>query len=209
MIDRQSTIQQKFDRGASRYLRNPITHWVGRSELTAFRNMLPPIKKFGENPALDFGCGTGRVTALLLEMGFQVTGYDLSPRMLERARTSIGENLNARFTSDPNTLHDQWPVITALGVLDYYEDTAPLWKAWQQLIALDGTLLVTAPNAKSPLAQLYAFFSRFTCQAYLTTVERLIPVARTYGFSLQDSRVVFPQQRWGHTLVLRFQANPQ
>ena len=36
--------------------------------------------------ALDFGCGTGRSTRLLREAGFVVTGVDIAPSMIDRAR---------------------------------------------------------------------------------------------------------------------------
>ena len=168
--------------------------------------MIPPsIKRTGENPVLDFGCGTGRVTAMLLEMGFKVTGYDISPGMLEQARITIGERPEVIFTADREAIHVQWPLIVALGVLDYYKDTASLWSEWKQLLAPGGILLVTAPNAHSPLAWLYSIFSRFTCQAYATTTERLQPLAEAQGFSMISSKTVFPQHQWGHTIVLGFQ----
>lgn len=36
--------------------------------------------------ALDFGCGAGRSTRLLQTLGFQTTGVDVSPAMLQHAR---------------------------------------------------------------------------------------------------------------------------
>ena len=36
--------------------------------------------------ALDFGCGTGRSTRFLRDLGFEVVGVDISGSMLERAR---------------------------------------------------------------------------------------------------------------------------
>lgn len=36
--------------------------------------------------AIDFGCGTGRSTRLLHALGFDVTGVDISPSMIARAR---------------------------------------------------------------------------------------------------------------------------
>lgn len=207
MTELYSLIRQRFDRRAIQYLRNPITQWVGRSELSALREMLPLLKQSAENRALDFGCGTGRVTAMLLEMGWKVTGFDISSGMLEQARIAMGKHPDVIFTSDPDSLHDQWPVIVALGVLDYYEDTTPLWQQWRRLLAPGGTLLVTAPNARSPLAWFYAFCSRFTCQAYVTTPESLLPVAKAHGFSMISLKTVFPQQQWGHTFVLGFQLN--
>lgn len=54
----------------------------------AFRD-LPAI--LGEHiqgrQAVDFGCGTGRSTRFLRELGFQVIGVDISEEMLAQART--------------------------------------------------------------------------------------------------------------------------
>ena len=41
-------------------------------------------REFGD-PVLELGCGTGRITMALAQMGKRVTGLDLSERMLERA----------------------------------------------------------------------------------------------------------------------------
>jgi SAM-dependent methyltransferase len=40
--------------------------------------------------ALDFGCGTGRLTEAMCAYADQVTGYDISPGMLEKARARGG-----------------------------------------------------------------------------------------------------------------------
>ena len=111
MTELISFIRQRFDRRSVQYLRNPITHLVGHSELSALKTMLPPLKQSAENLALDFGCGTGRVTAMLLEAGFKVTGFDISSGMLEQACAAMGENPNVIFTSDSTALLDQWPSI--------------------------------------------------------------------------------------------------
>ena len=53
----------------------------------AFRD-LPSI--FAEHVrgkrALDFGCGTGRSARLLRQLGFQVIGMDIAPKMIAKAR---------------------------------------------------------------------------------------------------------------------------
>src|SRR6187401_2434871 len=40
-------------------------------------------------PACDMGCGPGQVAQYLHERGVQVTGIDLSPAMIERARRLV------------------------------------------------------------------------------------------------------------------------
>jgi SAM-dependent methyltransferase len=41
------------------------------------------------DPLLELGCGTGRLLAPLAAAGYQITGLDRSPAMLERARATI------------------------------------------------------------------------------------------------------------------------
>ncbi len=205
--ERLDYILQRFDRLSNYYRYNPFTRWVGASELGVMRDLLPPPERRGETPALDFGCGTGRVTKLLLAAGYNVTGYDISPGMVEQARAAIGERKNVRFTSDPESVNGPWALIAALGVLDYYPDSAELWREWRRLIQPGGTLLVTAPNAHSPLARIYTALSRFTCQAYATTFEKLAALAWMAGFTPLEVRFAFPRCWWGHTVVMALRAD--
>ena len=53
--------------------------------------------------ALDFGCGAGRSTRFLKRLGFQTVGVDISPAMLELAR-SVDPDGDYRLITDDNTL---------------------------------------------------------------------------------------------------------
>jgi len=53
----------------------------------AFRDLPTLIRKHVNGRiALDFGCGTGRSTRFLRDLGFDVLGVDIAPEMLELAR---------------------------------------------------------------------------------------------------------------------------
>jgi len=205
--EKLSYFLRRFDRLSNYYRYNPFTRWVGASELGVMRDLLPPPAQHGETSALDFGCGTGRITKLLLKAGYCVTGYDLSPGMVKQARAAIGERKDVRFTSDPEAASGPWALIVALGVLDYYPDSVALWREWRQLIQTGGTLLVTAPNVHSPLAWIYTMLSRFTCQAYAVTFENLAASAWMAGFTPFDVRFAFPRRWWGHTVVMALRAD--
>lgn len=58
------------------------------------RDVLDRLVLNGDERVLDAGCGTGRVTAALLERlpRGEVVGVDGSPAMIERARTLLGED---------------------------------------------------------------------------------------------------------------------
>jgi ubiquinone/menaquinone biosynthesis C-methylase UbiE len=53
----------------------------------AFRDLPELLRKHvSGRRALDFGCGTGRSTRFLRELGFEVIGVDISEAMLDQAR---------------------------------------------------------------------------------------------------------------------------
>jgi SAM-dependent methyltransferase len=58
----------------------------GPAVLSAWASLL--LGRLRPPPArlADLGCGTGSISVLLAENGYQVSGVDISPRMVERAR---------------------------------------------------------------------------------------------------------------------------
>lgn len=60
--------------------------WTGTYHLV--RRELPEVLRahVTGRRAIDFGCGTGRTARLLRSLGFEVTGVDISPSMVARAK---------------------------------------------------------------------------------------------------------------------------
>jgi SAM-dependent methyltransferase len=59
--------------------------WLGQ--------LVPHLERHGlvGNRLLDVACGTGRSFMPMLARGWRVSGYDISPRMLARARKKVGD----------------------------------------------------------------------------------------------------------------------
>lgn len=68
---------------------------ISDMQLESGRDFLARLPLRGDEVAIDAGCGTGRVTSLLLERlpRGRVIGVDGSPSMIERARESLGEEV--------------------------------------------------------------------------------------------------------------------
>jgi SAM-dependent methyltransferase len=79
------TVRESYDRVADAYVELAMGRleeepWL-RAVLGAFAESVR-----GLGPVLDVGCGPGTVTAYLAERGLDVSGVDLSPRMIDNAR---------------------------------------------------------------------------------------------------------------------------
>jgi SAM-dependent methyltransferase len=87
---------------------------------------------------LDVGCGTGRHALLLAEKGYEMTGVDLSPRMIEQARTAArAKSQRVRFeqgTAQDARLHQRFDVVTSLfHVMSYQVTNAMLLSAFRNV----------------------------------------------------------------------------
>ena len=82
-------VRDSYDRVADSYVHLLTTTGMGeirthpwlKSSIDAFAAAVADV-----GPVLDTGCGPGTVTAYLQELGLDVSGTDLSPRMIEHAQ---------------------------------------------------------------------------------------------------------------------------
>lgn len=83
------TVRASYDAVADNYARMVVTDGMGdirqqpwlRAAIDVFADAVADV-----GPVLDVGCGPGTVTAYLQERGVDVSGVDLSPRMIANAK---------------------------------------------------------------------------------------------------------------------------
>jgi 2-polyprenyl-3-methyl-5-hydroxy-6-metoxy-1,4-benzoquinol methylase len=201
-MNQVKAVARHFDDRASRY-DNPLTTFMGEQELRIIRPLVPAGAQ-----VLDYGCGTGRSALDHLRRGCSVTAFDVSRNMLAQAERQArveGRLPSAEFTADESALAGRtWPVVTAIGVLDYYAEPAPLLRTLSRYLAPGGRLVVTYPNALSPLAWLYALGSRFTFPAIPRTPAFARQAAKAAGLEVMHLAYACPAAGpLGHTLVLK------
>jgi SAM-dependent methyltransferase len=119
----------------------------------AFRDLPALIRQHNHGSrALDFGCGAGRSTRFLRDLGLEVTGVDISKAMLEQARTldPLGEYRLVHDRIGAQFGPSSFDVILAAFTFDNIptdEEKADALGGLRTLLASDGSvfLLVSSP----------------------------------------------------------------
>lgn len=109
--------------------------------------------------ALDAACGTGRHTRRLVELGHDVVGIDLSPGMLERARTQTPE---ATFhQSDLEHIpaeENEFGLIVCGLAIGHVEDLGPSVTEMARVLAPGGCAVISVLH---PFQILLGWYARF------------------------------------------------
>lgn len=128
----------------------------GAPEWPAIQQILPTMRDLR---AVDLGCGYGWFCRWARDQGAaQVTGIDLSQRMLERAREMTDGDGIAYRCEDLQTLNlpaNSCELVYSSLALHYVSDIAPLLANVYQALTPGGTLVFTAehPIYTAPLQQ--------------------------------------------------------
>jgi SAM-dependent methyltransferase len=138
-----------FDKGASRFaagidadLRSNC-YWRGELFVTfAKRNIQ------GGNLILDFGCGPGRISAMLAQAGFQVLGVDPSAVMIGKAKEQNADNVNPKFEVGGEEVinREMYDGVVCSSVIEYSDDPDRLLQLFNQSLPKGATLIISYSN---------------------------------------------------------------
>jgi ubiquinone/menaquinone biosynthesis C-methylase UbiE len=188
--DLKTEITSKWDVSASTY-DDQHGHFIKTEEereawKQAFIKVLPekePLK------VLDVGCGTGDLCFLLAEMGHNVTGIDLSQKMLERARSKARvKKFEISFETgdaeNPPFNDDTFDVVFNRHLLWTLPNPDTALSNWKRVLGKDGKVFVIdgiwndgSVNTK---------MRNFTSDILTLLVEKRNPWADFYSGRLQS-----------------------
>jgi 2-polyprenyl-3-methyl-5-hydroxy-6-metoxy-1,4-benzoquinol methylase len=158
--------------------------------------MVPRIARFVEAleglvPAsagvLDYGCGTGDIAVALAERGYRVEGRDISPKMIEQART-IHAGSSVRFAviepaggdTDAMPGDQAFDAIVCSSVLEYLLDVPGSLRRLTGALNRGGWLLATVPNVDHPLRRGEAWHRTLMGNKLVRALIRMTPKGETY-----------------------------
>lgn len=129
-----------FDDEPDHGLRDPAIRSAWTSMLT---EVLPPA------PArvADLGCGTGTLSILLAERGYQVSGLDIAPAMIEQAErkarvADVGVEFEAGDAADPPWSSESFDVVLGRHVLWALPNPEKALDTWAKLLRSAGRLIL-------------------------------------------------------------------
>lgn len=85
---------REWDQAASAFDQEPDHGLLDPKIRAAWRDLLLDCLPPAPAKVADLGCGTGTLTRLMTDEGYEVDGLDFSPEMIRRARAKVPE---ARF----------------------------------------------------------------------------------------------------------------
>ena len=159
---------------------------LSRAMLASFAEV---VQVAGLGPVADLGCGPGKVTAHLADLGLQIFGIDLSPKMIELARAAFPE---LRFEVGSMTALDI-PDNHLGGILAYYsthhtppESLPQVFAEFHRTLAPGGRLMMAGhvgDNLRLRPEQAYGGHP-VSYESHLLPAERIVDLLGQAGLAL-------------------------
>ena len=101
---------------------------------------------------VDVGCGPGKYTVGLAARGFDVTGLDLTPALLDQLREAAPDvtAVEGDLIDPPAELHETFDVVTGFFVLHHLDDLDAAVAGGRRLAKPGGRVVFIEPNAWFP-----------------------------------------------------------
>lgn len=177
---------ESFDDAADHGLRDPAVR-------TAWGDLLASVLPPAPARVADLGCGTGSLSLLLAERGYDVHGVDLSRAMVERAVAKRGDAAAPVFHMGDAArppLEGAFDVVVCRHVLWALPDPAAALARWGDLLTVDGRLVLVEGRWSTGAGLTAAETLALLARVGRAGVVRHLPEAAYWGREITDERYV-------------------
>lgn len=148
-------IQRVFDFEHRRFEDSWYTRFESRLVHQFLEDCRLPREFFEGIRALDAGCGSGRWSYALAELGAEVAAFDLTEGGIEAATNQLGSRPNV-FTCQANLFQppfapESFDFVMSWGVLHHTPDTHHAFRQLTPLVKPGGTMYVMVYEKRSPM----------------------------------------------------------
>jgi 2-polyprenyl-3-methyl-5-hydroxy-6-metoxy-1,4-benzoquinol methylase len=152
-------------------------HWLK----TLLKYKLPP------SSVLEIGCAHGSFVALMNEAGFQSSGVEMSPWVVDYGRKTFGINVEVGPIQNLNIVKQSLDVIILMDVLEHFPDPISVMSHCLDLLKEDGVLLIQTPEFNKD----YHFEDLIESKSPF--LEQLKPEEHLYLFGKESVSLLFKQ----------------
>lgn len=126
-----------------------IEAWLGRHWIRRTSHRCAWIPFRGQGRLLDFGCGAGSFLRTMADLGWQVSGVDVSTRVAAKVQGELGIPVHVGSLPHPDLRASSFDVITMWASLEHVHGPREVVRAAKELLAPGGSLVVAVPNFAS------------------------------------------------------------
>ena len=148
-------VQRVFDFEHRRYADSWYTRFEPRLVQQFLDDCRLPRERFAGTRALDAGCGSGRWTYALAELGADVVAFDLTAGGVEAVHENLGSRENVSICQAnlfrPPFADGSFDFVMSWGVLHHTPDTRAAFERLVPLVKPGGTLYVMVYERTRPL----------------------------------------------------------
>lgn len=126
--------------------------WTFSGEAPNHHYLIPGLLKavgaLGPRTVLDIGCGNGTITGKLAQAGYEVTGIDVTPSGIERARASFpGLDFRVHSIDDPlpDELRSRFDVVVSAEVIEHLFLPRELLARAREALGDTGSVVISTP----------------------------------------------------------------
>jgi ubiquinone biosynthesis O-methyltransferase len=206
MSAREPTCPLPDDLGPEVYARWRASQIGTTTERLERRLILELVGDVNGRTVLDVGCGDGDLALDLTKGGALVTGIDASTEMIDAARSRAKQHsTNIAFqVAKAERLpfpSEQFDVVTAITILCFVEDAAPVFREIARVLRPGGRLVIGELGKWSTWAagrRIRAWLgSRLWRQGRFWTATELRTLAERAGLVVESMRGAIYYPRWG------------
>lgn len=188
-----SDVVEYWNQQAEAFDKAPDHGLLDRSTREAWTSLLIPLMPPAPARIADIGCGTGTLTVLLAQAGHELSGIDIAPGMVSRARTKaaaagVNAELEVADAADPPWRPGTFDVVLARHVLWALNDRSHALGRWLELLNPEG-ILILIEGRWSTGAGMTAAETLGLVRAHDRTVTlTLLSDPRLWGGEISDER---------------------
>jgi ubiquinone/menaquinone biosynthesis C-methylase UbiE len=191
----RALFDSKADAWAVKYSPRGALAWRIDAFLSAVVEHVPPPGRL-----LDLGCGTGQLACAFLRRGYDVTGCDVSPAMIDHARLESTDVRWCLLESSGSSLpfaDEEFDAIVASSVLEYVGDVELALAELARVLRSGGALVFTVPNVRHLTRYLERIVGGLVGRMeYTPWVPRISPRLGAYVDYLRLSKNRYGREDW-------------